>query len=418
MNAVIITIGDEILSGTTIDTNSNFIAGELKIVGIKVKKIFTISDEIETIEQTLKSSFEIADIVITTGGLGPTKDDKTKTAFCNFFDDELRLDKETLQHLTDLFKKRSREYLLDINKPQAEIPSRAKVFQNFYGTAPALMMEDHGKIAICLPGVPYELKPLVKYQIIPYIKERFATPFIINRFVSVVNFPESLLSKTIEDWELGLPSHISLAYLPMANRVKLKLTATGNSEEVLNAGLDRVIDELRPMIAKFIIAESGDKIEEILHDVLVKRNLTLSVAESCTGGQLAHLINIVPGSSKYFVGGVVAYATEKKVEVLGVAEETISKHTVVSEEVAEEMACGVQKLFKTDIAISTTGVAGPGTDEFDNEIGLVYYTVRVGEMQKTFKLSLPHLERKDFMNFVSQKALQSLIQMLVQKNQV
>ena len=414
-NAVLITIGDEILSGNTIDTNSNFIATQLKNIGFKVVQIFTISDEIETIKKNLKSAFELGNLVITTGGLGPTKDDKTKKAFAEFFNDTLVSDAETLEHLRQLLIKRKREHLFDINLPQADILSKSKVFQNHNGTAPSLMVEENGKIAICLPGVPYEVKPLIKNQIIPYLQEKFEQNFIVSRIISVVNFPESLLSETIETWELALPSTISLSYLPIANRVKLRLTATGKNEEILNQQLDEEITKLKPLIQDNIISENGDSIEEILHDLLISKNLTISTAESCTGGELSHLITSVSGSSNYFLGGICTYQTQKKTEILGVSEDLIKEKTVVSEEVAQAMSLGCQKLFKTDIALSTTGVAGPNSDEFESEVGTVFYSIRVQNFEKTFKLYLPHLERKDFMNFVSMKVLQDLIEILIKE---
>ena len=414
-NAVLITIGDEILSGNTIDTNSNFIATQLKNIGFKVVQIFTISDEIETIKKNLQSAFELGNLVITTGGLGPTKDDKTKKAFAEFFNDTLVSDAETLEHLRQLLIKRKREHLFDINLPQADILSKSKVFQNHNGTAPSLMVEENGKIAICLPGVPYEVKPLIKNQIIPYLQEKFEQNFIVSRIISVVNFPESLLSETIETWELALPSTISLSYLPIANRVKLRLTATGKNEEILNQQLDEEITKLKPLIQDNIISENGDSIEEILHDLLISKNLTISTAESCTGGELSHLITSVSGSSNYFLGGICTYQTQKKSEILGVSEDLIKEKTVVSEEVAQAMSLGCQKLFKTDIALSTTGVAGPNSDEFESEIGTVFYSIRVQNFEKTFKLYLPHLERKDFMNFVSMKVLQDLIEILIKE---
>ena len=413
--AVLITIGDEILSGNTIDTNSNFIATQLKNIGFKVVQIFTISDEIETIKKNLKSAFELGNLVITTGGLGPTKDDKTKKAFAEFFNDTLVSDTETLEHLRQLLIKRKREHLFDINLPQADILSKSKVFQNHNGTAPSLMVEENGKIAICLPGVPYEVKPLIKNQIIPYLQEKFEQNFIVSRIISVVNFPESLLSETIETWELALPSTISLSYLPIANRVKLRLTATGKNEEILNQQLDEEITKLKPLIQENIISENGDSIEEILHDLLISKNLTISTAESCTGGELSHLITSVSGSSQYFLGGICTYQTQKKTEILGVSEDLIKEKTVVSEEVAQAMSLGCQKLFKTDIALSTTGVAGPNSDEFESEVGTVFYSIRVQNFEKTFKLYLPHLERKDFMNFVSMKVLQDLIEILIKE---
>lgn len=415
-NVVLITIGDEILSGNTIDTNSNFIATQLKNIGFKVVQIFTISDEIETIKKTLKSAFELGDLVITTGGLGPTKDDKTKKAFAEFFNDTLVSDAETLEHLRQLLIKRNREHLFDINLPQAEILSKSKVFQNHNGTAPSLMVEENGKIAICLPGVPYEVKPLIKNQIIPFLQEKFEQNFIVSRIISVVNFPESLLSETIESWELALPENISLSYLPIANRVKLRLTATGKNEELLNQQLSEEITKLKPLIQDNIIAENGDSIEEILHDLLISKNLTISTAESCTGGELSHLITSVSGSSQYFLGGICTYQTQKKTEILGVSEKLIQEKTVVSEEVAQSMSLGCQQLFKTDISLSTTGVAGPNSDDFNSRVGFVYYSVRVQNFEKTFKLYLPHLERKDFMNFVSMKVLQDLVEILVKEN--
>ena len=413
--AVLITIGDEILSGNTIDTNSNFIATQLKNIGFKVMQIFTISDEIETIKKTLKSAFGLGDLVITTGGLGPTKDDKTKKAFAEFFNDTLVSDAETLEHLRQLLIKRKREHLFDINLSQAEILSKSKVFQNHNGTAPSLMVEENGKIAICLPGVPYEVKPLIKNQIIPYLQEKFEQNFIVSRIISVVNFPESLLSETIETWELALPSTISLSYLPIANRVKLRLTAAGKNEEILNQQLDEEITKLKPLIQENIISENGDSIEEILHDLLISKNLTISTAESCTGGELSHLITSVSGSSNYFLGGICTYQTQKKSEILGVSEDLIKEKTVVSEEVSQAMSLGCQNLFKTDIALSTTGVAGPNSDEFESEIGTIFYSIRVQNFEKTFKLYLPHLERKDFMNFVSMKVLQDLIEILIKE---
>ena len=378
-------------------------------------QIFTISDEIETIKKTLKSAFELGNLVITTGGLGPTKDDKTKKAFAEFFNDSLVSDAETLEHLRQLLIKRKREHLFDINLPQADILSKSKVFQNHNGTAPSLMVEENGKIAICLPGVPYEVKPLIKNQIIPYLQEKFEQNFIVSRIISVVNFPESLLSETIETWELALPSTISLSYLPIANRVKLRLTATGKNEEILNQQLDEEITKLKPLIQDNIISENGDSIEEILHDLLISKNLTISTAESCTGGELSHLITSVSGSSNYFLGGICTYQTQKKSEILGVSEDLIKEKTVVSEEVAQAMSLGCQKLFKTDIALSTTGVAGPNSDEFESEIGTIFYSIRVQNFEKTFKLYLPHLERKDFMNFVSMKVLQDLIEILIKE---
>ncbi|MGZ5285305.1 MAG: CinA family nicotinamide mononucleotide deamidase-related protein, partial [Kaistella sp.] len=399
----------------TVDTNSNFIAAQLKNIGIPVLQIFTVSDEVETIKTTLKDAFEVADLVITTGGLGPTKDDKTKTAFAEYFDDELKLDEETFEHLRKLMIKRKREHLLEINKNQAMVLTKARVFQNENGTAPCQMIEENGKIAICFPGVPFELKPLISNKIIPYLQNRFSLHHIVTRIISVVDFPESLLALTIEEWEISLPKNISLSYLPIGNRVKLRLTGVGeNSAEVENQ-LDQEIEKLKPLIGEKVISWNGNEIQEILKEIMLQKNLTLSVAESCTGGELSRLITSVSGSSAYFAGGIIPYDYRKKIEILGVSEITISQKTVVSEEVAQEMSFGCQKLFKTDIALSTTGVSGPNTDEFNNEIGTVFYSVRVRDFEKTNRLYLPHMERNDFANFVSQRVLQDLVEILIRE---
>lgn len=413
MKAVLITIGDEILSGNTIDTNSNFIASELKNIGLKVEQIFTISDEINAIKKTLKSAFEIGDLVITTGGLGPTKDDKTKTAFVEFFNDNMVLDKETFEHLTKILIKRNREHLLEINKNQAVVLSKAKIFQNENGTAPCQMIEENDKIVICLPGVPYEVKPLIKDKIIPYLKNKFSLKHIFSKIISVVDFPESLLAQTIENWELSLPKNISLSYLPIGTRVKLRLTAVGNDFQEIENQINTEIAKVKPLINEKVISWDGNEIQEILKEILIQKKLTISTAESCTGGELARLITSVSGSSQYFSGGIIPYNFRKKIEILGVSEKTISEKTVVSEEVAQEMSLGCQKLFGTDISLSTTGVSGPNSDEFNNEIGTVFYSIRIKDFVKTNRLFLPHLERNDFANFVSQRVLQDLVEILI-----
>jgi nicotinamide-nucleotide amidase len=411
--AVLITIGDEILSGNTVDTNSNFIAAELKNIGIKVIQILTISDEIETIKNTLSTAFETGDLVITTGGLGPTRDDKTKKALAEYFNDEIALDEVTFNHLKGYMERRGRADILERNKEQAFVPTKSIVFQNHYGTAPCMMMEQDGKLCYSLPGVPYEVKPLIKDQIIPYLQQRFSLHYIHTRIVSVVGIPESILADKIEDWELALPENIALSYLPVGTRVKLRLTASGDSEEQLKQQTEEEIQKLLPLVEGHVIAVSEDKIENILAEMLTERNLTISTAESCTGGELAKMITSVSGSSKYFLGGMVAYATEKKIKILNVSRQTVDEFTVVSEQVAQEMAKGCQQLFETHISLSTTGVAGPGKGEDGKDIGTVYYTIRINDQEVTSKLYMPHLERVDFMDFVSQKVIQDLVSLLV-----
>lgn len=411
-NAVLITIGDEILSGNTVDTNSNFIASELKNIGIQVSQILTISDEIETIKKAIGSSFETGDLIITTGGLGPTRDDKTKKAIAEFFNDEIALDEVTFNHLKAYMEKRGRLEILERNREQAFVPTKSTVFQNHFGTAPCMMMEQDGKLLFSLPGVPYEVKPLIKDQIIPYLHNKFSLHYISSRVVSVVGIPESILADTVEGWELALPENIALSYLPVGTRVKLKLTATGENEPFLEQQLEDEIRKLLPLIDGHVIATSGDKIEKILAEILAERKLTISTAESCTGGELAKMLTANPGSSSYYTGGMVAYATDRKIEILKVKKETVDAFTVVSEQVATEMAEGCQQLFDTRIALSTTGVAGPGKGEDGKEVGTVFYSIRIDDQAVTSKLYLPHLERPDFMHFVSQKVLQDLVSLL------
>ena len=416
MNACLIIIGDEILSGNTTDTNSGFIAAELKKIGISVVKIITVADEIEEVKTALREASQKADIIFSTGGIGPTKDDKTKIAYSEFFGDGLHSDEKTLAHLKNLLEKRNRAHLFEINRSQADVLKSATVIQNDWGTAPCQQIEKNGKIFFCLPGVPFEVKPLVRKKIIPLLAERFSLNNFETRFVSVVDFPESLLSQHIENWELALPSHIQLSYLPVGNRIKLRISGKGSDPETLSKEIDEQIETLRPLIQDKTIAWRSDRIEEILSEILKQKKLTVSAAESCTGGEISKLLTSVPGSSQFFLGGITAYDYHKKIEILCVSAKTISEKTVVSAEVAQEMSSGCRKLFRTEIAVSTTGVAGPATDEFNNEVGLVYYSIRVHDFEKTFRLFLPHLDRDDFAAFVAQRVLQDLVTILIREN--
>ena len=416
MKAVLITIGDEILSGNTVDTNSNFIAGELKNIGIPVVQIFTVSDEIESIKNSLDAALKIGDLVIATGGLGPTKDDKTKIAFKEFFNDEIILDSATFDHLKNYFEKRNRAHLLELNRSQAEVLSKAFIFQNENGSAPCQMIRENGKIVISLPGVPFEVEPLIKNKIIPFLASQFQLNHIATQTVSVVGIPESLLSDQIESWELALPKDISLSYLPVGNRIKLRLTSQGKSKEEVELRIENEVHKLKPLIGDNVISWNGDNILEILKAILDEKKLTVSAAESCTGGELSRSLTSISGSSTYFQGGIVAYDYHQKIAILGVSEKTIQEKTVVSEEVAQEMSSGAKNLFKTNISLSTTGVSGPNSDEFNNEIGTVFYSIRVNDFEKTNRLYLPHFERNDFVNFVSQRVLQDLVEILTKED--
>ncbi len=413
MQAVLIIIGDEILSGNTIDTNSNFLASQLKEISIPVKQILTVSDDISSIKSALKLSFELGNLVISTGGLGPTNDDVTKKAFKEFFNDEIVFDPESYEHLKRLLTKRKRTRLLDLNKNQAEVLSKAIVFQNENGTAPGQVVSENGKTAIFLPGIPYEMKPLFSNKIIPWLTQNFQLGHLLTRVVSVVGIPESLLSHTIQKWEAELPKHLSLSYLPIGNRIKLRISGSGDNKLKLENEMEEQVQKLKPYISGYILAENGNEIQDIVKEILLEKNLTISTAESCTGGGISRLLTSSSGSSAYFAGGIIAYNAKKKVEILGVSEKTIRETTTVSEKIAREMSQGCQNLFKTNIAVATTGVAGPSSDEFGNEVGTVFYSIRIDDKEYTRKMFLPYLDRNDFMNFVSQRVLQQLVELLV-----
>lgn len=412
--SIVMIIGNEILSGMTQDTNSSFIAKNLKNIGVEVLKFITISDDKEIIKQTLSWALTQADIVFMTGGLGPTEDDFTTRALAEFFHSELEFRSEVFQQVERYLLRKNRADLVEINRPQAFVLPMAQIIENHNGTAPVQMIEipDSGKMIFSLPGVPTEVKPLVKNQIIPLLKQKINPYYILNKIISVAGIPESLLSEIIEHWQESLPKEVALSYLPEPGRVKLSFTLKGKNQEQMNDLLDNEIEKLKEIIGENIIAENGDKIQEILKEILIQRNLTLSVAESCTLGALSHLIGSVSGSSAYFLGGVCTYQTEKKVKILKVKKDAIRKHSVVSELVAQQMSLGCQKLFQTDIALSTTGVAGPEPDESNNPLGLAYYSIRIGEMEQTFKIEVSHLEREDFIQYLSYRVLLSLVEIL------
>ena len=373
MQAEIITIGDEILIGQIVDTNSAFIAKQFNKIGVSVYQISSVQDDQEHILQALKEAEQRAEIIIVTGGLGPTKDDITKHTICQFFEDELVQDDEVLAHIEQLFARYISTPISDINRAQALIPSKSQVLMNQYGTAPGMWIEKKGKVFISLPGVPYEMKALIQDKVLPKLQEQFHRPYILHKTVLTYGMGESAIAEKIEDWENNLPSFIKLAYLPNLGKVRLRLTAKGYDKESIHNAVDRQIDALQPLIGDIIYGMENDhSIEAIIGAMLKEKGMTLAVAESCTGGKIAERITAIPGASNYFKGGVVSYATQTKTDVLDVRESLINEHSVVSEEVAKAMAVGVQKLLKADFAISTTGNAGPSKGDSTAEVGTVY----------------------------------------------
>jgi len=373
MKATIITIGDEILIGQIIDTNSGFIAKSLDRIGVEVTEMISISDDKKHILDTFSQLQNKVDVVIVTGGLGPTKDDVTKNTFCDYFDDELVVNPEVLAHVTQLIEGFYKRPISQLNKDQALVPSTCTILHNQVGTAPGMWMKKENTVFISLPGVPYEMKYLVEEEIIPKIVREYKRPYIIHKTILTYGQGESLVAERIENWENNLPDFIKLAYLPNPGRVRLRLTARGTNKEVLEAAIEENVKSLDAIIHDIIVGyEENETIETVVGKMLSGQNKTISTAESFTGGKIASILAAVPGSSKYFKGSVVSYATEAKVNVLGVSQDLVDEFSVVSAQVAKAMALNVKEILKTDYGIATTGNAGPTKGDSDAEIGTVF----------------------------------------------
>lgn len=373
MKAAIVTIGDEILIGQIIDTNSGYIAKALDKIGVQTHELLSISDDKQHILDTFKSLQNKVDFVVITGGLGPTKDDITKHTFCEYFNDKLVVNKEVESHVIELIESVMKRPASQMNKDQALVPSKCEVLFNKVGTAPGMWMKKENTVFISLPGVPYEMKYIVENEIIPKIVKEYKRPYILHKTIMTYGQGESLVAERIEHWENNLPDFVKLAYLPAPGRVRLRLTARGTEKEILEKAIDNNVTSLAKIIGDIIVGFDEDEtIEVVLGRLLTQQNKTIATAESCTGGKIAQILTSVSGASNYFRGSVVSYATDTKVSVLGVSEETINKYTVVSAQVAKEMALGIQKLMKTDYAIATTGNAGPSKGDADAEVGTVF----------------------------------------------
>jgi nicotinamide-nucleotide amidase len=406
MNACIIIIGDEILSGRTLDINSNFIAKKLDLIGVSVTQILTISDNPTSINNILKEAFSSEnDFIITTGGLGPTQDDKTKQTLAEFLSDKLILNQQALDFITQLYCNNGR-VMNDLTRKQAMVPSSSEVIINRYGTAPILWTRKSNKILINLPGVPYETQAMFEEFIIPKIKEEFNLPYIVRRSVIVVDYPESELAIALMDWENNLSDYISLSYLPSGAKIELRLSAKGFNKEILEEEITDEIKKLSLILNKKIISSTTTNIVEIIADFLKKNQLTLSIAESVTGGNISHKITSLAGSSAYYKGGITAYSIETKKNILKIPESFINTHKVVSEEVVKEMATNCAKLFNSDIALSTTGVAGPGSDEFNDPVGLAYIGLYVKGRTYVKKYHYPYLTRNEMITWLTNRALE------------
>lgn len=373
MKATIVTIGDEILIGQIIDTNSGYIAKALDKIGVQTHELLSISDDKQHILDTFASLQNKVDFVIITGGLGPTKDDITKHTFCEYFNDTLVVNKEVETHVIELIESVMKRPASQMNKDQALVPSRCEVLFNKVGTASGMWMKKENTVFISLPGVPYEMKYIVENEIIPKIVKEYKRPYILHKTIMTYGQGESLVAERIEDWENNLPEFIKLAYLPAPGRVRLRLTARGTEREILEKTINEKVTSLAKIIGDIIVGFDEDEtIEVVLGRLLTQKQKTIATAESCTGGKIAEVFTSVSGSSNYFRGSVVSYATDTKVSVLGVTQQTIDEFSVVSSQVAKEMAIGVQKLMKSDYAIATTGNAGPSKGDADATIGTVF----------------------------------------------
>lgn len=372
MQAEIITIGDEILIGQVVDTNSAFISKTLNTIGVAVYQITSVQDDKEHILKSLKEAEENADIIIITGGLGPTKDDITKNTLAHYFNDTLVQDDAVLKNIEDMWKKHIKKPLLQVNIDQALVPSKAKALMNYYGSAPGMWLEKGDKTFISLPGVPFEMKALLTNDVIPRLKEKYHLPFIMHKTLLTYGLGESSIADRIEAWEDALPEFIKLAYLPNLGKVRLRLSAKAFDREKVETEMERQIQALLPQIEDIFVGfEDAASLEELIAERLRKANKTLSLAESCTGGKIAEQITFHPGASTFFRGSIVSYATDSKIDILKVDKALIEANSVVSIPVAKAMAVGAQKLFKTDYAISTTGNAGPTKGDADADVGTV-----------------------------------------------
>jgi nicotinamide-nucleotide amidase len=376
MKATIVTIGDEILIGQIIDTNSGYIAKALDKIGVQTHELLSISDDKQHILDTFNSLQNKVDFVIITGGLGPTKDDITKKTFCEYFDDNLIENQEVLHHVKEMIESIFKRPITQMNRDQALVPSKCEVLFNKVGTAPGMWMKKENTVYISLPGVPYEMKYIVENEIVPKIVKEYDRPYIIHKTIMTYGQGESLVAERIENWENNLPNFVKLAYLPAPGRVRLRLTARGTNKDLLQKAIDENVQSLSNIIADIIVGYDEDEtIEVVLGRQLAKYGKTISTAESCTGGKIAQVLTSVSGASSYFRGSVVSYATDTKVSVLGVSQQVIDKYSVVSAQVAQEMAIGIQKLMKTDYAIATTGNAGPTKGDAESSVGTVFIAI-------------------------------------------
>lgn len=375
MKAEVITIGDEILIGQTVDTNSAWIGEELNKIGIDINRITSIKDEPSEIISATEEAFSRVDLVLMTGGLGPTMDDRTKWTLTHHFGDELEMNEEILNRIESYFEKKNLP-MLDVNRQQAMLPKKAKILPNLQGSAAGMWFQQDKKVLISMPGVPYEMKHILENEGLAKISEHFHTLPVYHRTLLTVGAGESYLSQIIFDWEMELPEHgIALAYLPSPGIVKIRLSARGEDKKLLKAKVDKKFEEMKVMLSEYHFGENKDTLEEIVGKQLLEKKKSIATAESCTGGYIAHLLTSVPGSSSYYEGSVVTYSYDLKSEVLGVDKDVLLKKGAVSEEVVVQMAKGVRDRMNVDFSIAVSGIAGPEGGMPGKPVGTVWMAI-------------------------------------------
>ncbi|WP_302965313.1 competence/damage-inducible protein A [Barnesiella intestinihominis] len=411
MNVEIIVIGDELLIGQVTDTNSGWIARELNHIGWEVTEITTVRDRSREITDALNSSFGRVDVVLMTGGLGPTKDDITKQTLCDYFGGKLVFDESVFANVEAIFRRRKLT-MNDSTRNQAYVPNVCTVIQNSVGTAPVMWFERNGKVLVSMPGVPTEMKTVMKEAVISRLREYFQDhSSILHRTCLVKDFTESRLSETLSDFEAQLPACIKLAYLPTPGVIRLRLTARGDEESYLQKIIDDEFFKLRTILGSHLFCGSDTTLAGALGSILTERGETLATAESCTGGNIAHEITRIAGSSVYFKGSVVAYSNEVKARVLNVSSETLSGFGAVSRETVLQMVSGVQRLLSSDCAIATSGIAGPGGGSVEKPVGTVWIAVRYGERSEAECFCFEG-DREQVIARATQSALLMLIQLM------
>lgn len=415
MHAEIITIGDEILIGQIVDTNSAFIAKHLNKIGVSVYQITSVQDDKEHILKSFKEAEENADIIIITGGLGPTKDDITKKTIAEYFQDTLVRNDAVTENVKSLWKNHVDKIPSQVNLDQALVPSKAQVLMNKVGSAPGMWLEKNGKIFISLPGVPFEMKALMENEVIPKLRSTYKFPFILHRTILTYGLGESNLAARIEKWEDKLPKFIKLAYLPSLGRVRLRLSAKSDDKVLVETEMQKQVALLLAQIQDIFVGfEEDESLEAIIGHQLTKLKRTIATAESCTGGKIAESFTAITGASRYFKGSVVSYATESKIKVLKIEKSLIDEFSVVSSQVAEAMATSVRQIFDTDYAIATTGNAGPTKGDADAEIGTVFIAIATKNRVFSEEFNFGN-HRTKVINRAANKALEMLEKEILKK---